>query len=265
MSHPIRYPVELFKNSYNLRDNFTAELIMSTSPLVDIKMHHIVSYPTLAEDFVADGVSRVLVFSAGHGFSVGEDVVLREDTHFMEATVQVVDGNNITIDTPPLFNYTTAASIERATTNMAVDGSVTPVVFQVNPPLGVKFHITRVIFFIQDSTAVAMDDGKFGNIAALTNGCVLRRYDGLETSFNVFNYKSNGDLKQRNYDGDYSDKAPAGSYSFTSRRSFSGQDKNGAAIMLDGDKDESLQVLIQDDLTALDIVSVIAQGHISEH
>ena len=66
------------------------------------------------------------------------------------------------------------------------------------------------------------------------------------------------------YDVVYSDKAPAGYFGLNFRRTFGGQNKNGVVIRLCADDSDTLQVIIQDDLTDLDDFSVIAQGHIVE-
>lgn len=48
------------------------------------------------------------------------------------------------------------------------------------------------------------------------------------------------------------------------RRSFGGQDKNGVVIRVDGDLGESLELLIQDDLTGLETFRIVVQGHVVE-
>ncbi len=113
--------------------------------------------------------------------------------------------------------------------NLAVDGSSTPIIANLSPRgLSTNWDITRVVFFISDATD--MDSGKFGGMPALTNGIVLRKMN--EVFKNIFNAKTNGDFRLRNYDLFFDDKAPAGLYSVSSKRTFNGDDKNGVTIGL---------------------------------
>ena len=94
-----------------------------------------------------------------------------------------------------------------------------------------------------------MDSGKFGGLPELNRGFTLRKADG---DFNNFwTARSNGDFSDIAFDVAYSDKAPAGQFGFSMRKTWAGQSKSGVAIRLDSNEDESLQGLVQDDLTGL--------------
>jgi len=77
---------------------------------------------------------------------------------------------------------------------------------------------------------------------------------------NLWNVKSNGQIRLLCFDGNYSDKAPAGSYGFNFRNTYAGPSKHGVTIrLMDG---ETLEILIQDSLTGLESFKMMAQGHI---
>jgi len=104
-----------------------------------------------------------------------------------------------------------------------------------------------------------MDDSKFGDIAGgLTNGVLLRQNNGEIN--NIWNVKTNGEFGLLAYDTAYTDKAPAGSEGFRFRNTYAGQSKHGVTLRLQ--PGETLEILIQDDLSGLEVFNVMAQGHI---
>jgi hypothetical protein len=110
--------------------------------------------------------------------------------------------------------------------------------------------------WITDDTA--MDDGKFGGIGALPNGIVLRVNNGVIQ--NLWNVKTNGELGLLCYDSAYADRAPSGQFGFRFRNTYAGQAKHGVVIRLD--QNDTLEVLIQDNLSALLDFRMMAQGHV---
>ena len=107
-----------------------------------------------------------------------------------------------------------------------------------------------------------MDDGKFGDLTKLTNGLVFRICNSFQKT--IFCFKTNGEMKQFAYDGAYvpSTLGPSGSESFASRITFNGDDKHGVSLRISGD--DVLQIIVQDDLSALDSVVVSAMGNETE-
>lgn len=171
---------------------------------------------------------------------------------------------NISLDTPLDYPYTTVGGCSIREHNLAVDGSVNKRYFSVSPfglDDGVEWDVVRLMFYIADDSV--MDDGLFGGGAALTNGLVVRKKDGIYK--NLFNIKSNGEFAQRAYDLRYSEQAkpPSGTlYTAVTRRTFGGQNKNGIVIRLGADNNDELQAIIQDDLTGIEDIHVIVQGHV---
>jgi len=169
-------------------------------------------------------------------------------------------GQVVTLDTPIDKKFTTALSaVITATDELAVNGSVTTEIFQIGPvgvPRDLEVDITRITGYIQSGSA--MDDALFGNLAALTNGVVLRVNN--EVIDNVWNIKSNGDIGLLCFDAAYTDKAPAGSFGYRFRNTYAGPSKHGVTLRLMGG--EMLEVLIQDNLSGLESFRMMAQGHV---
>lgn len=214
----------------------------------------------LAADTIID--DKQITLTAGHGAVVGNSVCFREGKSFTQEIITAVNVNLITLDSPLDKVYTTAADICIGNVNMAVNGSVTPVIFKIGPlPAGEdKWDLTRILGNITDDSV--MDDSKFGGISALTNGIFFRRNNGVYK--NLFNVKTNGELSLRMYDTKYSDKAPAGTYGFSFRRTWAGQSKSGVTIRLDSADSDVFECVVQDDLTGLTTFKVAVQGHVVE-
>jgi len=206
--------------------------------------------PTLLE-------GRTITVASVAGVVAGDCIDILENGHAFQAVVQSIATLTVTFNCPTDRIFTTGATVMFGKWNMNVNGSVTHQIYKVRPPAGVQWDINRVIIGMADDTA--MDDGKFGGIASLTNGLVFRTKDG--TYKNLFVVSDNGGFRERSFDVLYADKAPAGTYGFGCRKSFNGQDKHGVALRLDGNTGDELQVIIQDDLTGLIKLAVVAQGH----
>jgi len=190
---------------------------------------------------------------------VGDYIVIKYGLRAYQAQVLSINVNELTMDTPIDCSCSLDAIIESRTINLAVDGSVSPVVADFAPPPGAVVDINVIGFFMLDEDD--MDDGTFGGIPELTKGVVLRKRLDSSGYITIFNAKTNGDLSKRAV-MNYTDKAPAGQYGLRASKYMNGQGGNGVAIRLDGGKDESLQLIIQDDLTGLISFTAVARGHI---
>jgi hypothetical protein len=174
---------------------------------------------------------------------------------FLLFEVLGVAGDLITIDRPIDHAFPAGTTLGRiVTTNLNVDGSITPQAFSVragqNPSDFVRFLITMT----DDS---AMDDSRFGGLPALTRGLVFRIVNGFQRT--IFCFKTNQDIKQFCYDVNYSSRAPSGYFGFSSRITFGGQSKHGVVLRLGAG--DVLQWVVQDDLTGLDTLKIAAEGH----
>jgi hypothetical protein len=208
----------------------------------------------------ADPEDLTLTLTATTGFTDGKSaaVFAEVDDFYIGKQIGAPAGSVISLDTPVDIVLPNGSAIAAVTTNMAVDGSVTTQIFQIGPTgpgSTAVTEVTRIMGHILDSTA--MDDGKFGGMTALTNGVVFRKNDGVIS--NYWNVKTNADLALLCYNFQYSDKAPGGQFGANFRNTYAGQGAHGVVLeLLPG---EYLEILIQDDLTALDEFTMMAQGH----
>lgn len=228
-----------------------------TTELVDVFFCRLLNNVTLSWNAVLD--TNTASFNAWHWFVIGDMACFKQLSHFFQAQVIAVNTNTITFDRPFDYAFTTSALVQRTTKELNVDWSTTPQIYKISPVwLNVKFDITKLIFHIEDDTA--MDSGKFWGITALTKGVVLRKKDGVYKS--IFNAKTNGDFAHHCQEVQYDDKAPSGQYWFRAIKQIWGQDNHGVVIRLDPALNDELQVIIQDNLTTITEFHCIALGHV---
>lgn len=189
--------------------------------------------------------------------SVWDCINISENWRTFQAIIQTINTLTVTFNCPADQAFTTNAVVCTGKWNMNVNGSVTPSIFRIKPPLGVQRDINRIIIGITDD--VAMDDWKFWGIASLTNGVVFRIKDWYYK--NLFVVSDNGWLRERSFDVAYADKAPAWTYWFGCRKTFNWQDKSWVTLRLNWDTGDELQIIIQDNLTGLTKFACVAQWH----
>jgi len=213
---------------------------------------------TLDGDVAIDDYTFDLV--AAHGVIVGDTIEFYEGTRFFQAGVITVATDTITLDVPFDFAFTAAgATGKKGSHEMAVNGSVTPVIFRVTSKYlqaGSRWDITTFAIAITDQTA--MDDAKFGGISALARGVLFRVKDGIYK--NLFVAKTNGDIFLGFDMAEYSLKAPAGFFGITAQKNIGGQSNLGVVVRLTAETSDEMQIIIQDDLTDLDHVHVFIAG-----
>jgi hypothetical protein len=228
--------------------------------LIDSYFLQSVSNFTISADITASTLTTLeydFEATAGHGLAGGNEIILLDTSadRAFYATVMNVATNTITLDRPIDYAFAASTTLGRiATSQMAVDGSSTEQIFTVRAGT-VPFDITRVI--IQMVHSAAGDDGKFGGITAISRGLVMRSIDGVQNT--IFNFKTNGDIRNFCFDLTYSDKAAGGENGTGARITFGGQSKHGVTIRLSGT--DSLQWVVQDNLTGLTSLRIVAQGH----
>jgi len=234
-----------------------------TSRSIDFFFGRLDNLTTLSAQ--ADPEDLTLTLTSTTGFTDGKTAGVFSssdpDGFYLGHQLGAPAGSVITVDTPVDITLPAGSAVSAVTTNMAVDGSSTTQVFQIGPvgPSSTSIvDITRIMGHFLDSTA--MDDGKFGGITALTNGCVLRKNNGVIQ--NLWNVKTNADLALICYNFNYNDKAPGGQFGANFRNTYGGQTAHGVVLeLLPG---EYLELLVQDDLTGLDEFTMMAQGHFKD-
>lgn len=230
-----------------------------TTPLIIAKMSKEVAATTLATLGAIDDYSFDVVDATG--FIVGQylSIFSIPDNRFYLANVLTTVSETITVDSPLDFEFPIGSFVTVGNTNMNVDGSVTPQIYglrNTEESIGSAFDITRIIF--KCLTNGAVDLAKFGDLTALTRGIVLRKKDG--TYRNVFNVKTNGELKGIMFDFDSETTVGQGQDGFTGRLTFAGQNKMGVALRLEPGED--IQLLVQDPLGGLVLFEITAEGHV---
>lgn len=197
----------------------------------------------------------------GHGAVVGDVIESRTAENFVQAEIIAVSVNTITVATPWSRTFPIGVVIGLGSPLLNVLGSQgTPVIFSVDPSAVQNIDLTRVILNFIDN--MAMDFTTFGSLAELGTGCTLRYKSQDGTFINLFNWRSNGELIERSFDHNFQSKVGGGSFGFIARSTWAGQSKRGVTLRVDGARGEELQIVVQDDLTALNKFRVIAQGHI---
>jgi hypothetical protein len=217
---------------------------------------------TIAVDTGVSGVSNLLytvIANPGHGLVDGSEILLIDtaetDQRALFAEVIDVVGDTITIDRPIDHNFLAASTLGRKVlTNMNVDGSVTPQIFSLRAGV-IPNDITRLIVSMTDASS--MDSSKFGGLPKLERGLVLRLINGSQVT--IFNFKTNGEIQRMCYDVSYESRAPAGEFGLSARITFAGQNKHGVALRIQDE--DVLQWVVQDDLTGLLTLRMVAQGH----
>ncbi len=210
---------------------------------------------------------RIIVVDDATGIVVGSYIILFDpvSVRFSTFFATAVNGVNITLDSPIDFEYPIGTFVDVAIVDMSVDGSVTPQVFGLRgvgapPGIELSFDVTRIILTCIADSPVSLS--LFANIAALTNGLLLRARNGRFK--NVFNVKDNREIKGLMFDFDPSVATnPAqGEDGFVGRLTFGGQNKIGVVIRLPIGED--LEAWVQDNLLGITSFRIRAEGHIVE-
>lgn len=234
------------------------------TPVVELYISQFIQFVTIEVDTAVG--DKVMTISSATPPVVGNLICLKEGVNFYQGIIiaSVANSTNwdITLDSQLDFAFTVVGGCTERNINMAVDGSATPVEFVLSPSnltAGTTWDITRIIGIILDSQA--MDDGLFGALPKLTNGVLLRIENGVTN--NLMNWKTNGEIRLRCFDALYDDKAPAGQYGFSFRKTYAGPSKVGVTLRID--VTGVIKIIIQDNLTGLDQFYIMAQGHVVEY
>lgn len=214
---------------------------------------------TLAANASA-GATQVIVASAV-GFAIGNHVEISSATE-QEIVLPVITniaGTTITLNQPLDNAYLIGDAFELATVDMNVTGTLgAPISYTVAPEAGDIWHIVRLN--IEMTHTSAGDNGLFGDLAALTNGVVVRVYKGgLGLYRTVTNWRTNSDMVTDFYNVTYAARSGGGG-AFGTNGQFSILN-SGSIIVLNGDDGDLMEILIQDDLSGLNSYVIKAQGH----
>lgn len=210
--------------------------------------------------------SRVITVLDDTIFAVGDELQLTTAAGtFRESTFPVITAIDLvthvlTLDRPLDSAWSIGDTVEIIFENMAVTGSLySPVSYKMYPIPGTIMHVESFVLNITMSSTG--DDSIFGNLTELTNGAILRAYNGAQGLYGTFtNWKTNGDIRMDMATIEYHDKAGGGLHSVAGDGRIS--ERTGAIPELIADNGDYLEILIQDDLVALATFRLKAQGHI---
>jgi len=252
--------LELFEHVLEQGDTLKVRNQDQTTQLFQyFLMRHLDENIKLASPVNIDDNTITLV--AGHSFSAGEWVVIWENNYFEQVQVDDVNGNVITISIPVANPFTVNAKVVRGTTNMAIDAS-TEVDFLFKPlDCNIPIDIEGVVISIQSGNDVP-DDGKFGGIAALTNGMYFRQMNGERV--NLGWYKTNSDFKLRGGAVSYDQKAPGGTYGTNVILSI--KDSYGVVIRICDKPSDHILCKLRDNMASLSgmFISIMGQFTLEE-
>lgn len=231
-----------------------------TSPIFDI---YFGLFGTDSTVTVATAVDDYTVTVAnGANFTIGDWIGLIYLGFIFNSEIVNIAGNVITVSDPITAIFPVGALARPVSIHMNVDGSVTKQYFQLRKPGELTVFpfivdVTQIMIQMITNTATELSD--FGDIAGgVLNGIVLRRLNGFYQNF--WNAKKNSDIAIVTNDFvTYSALNPAGTYGLAARYEMAGQSKHGAVIRLE--PGDTLEVIVQDDLTDLIEFRMMAQGH----
>jgi len=229
------------------------------SPALDLYFSQFISDLTLQENVTVGDYDINL--TTGHGVVAGNQIEFIDNVNGRGFLVEAVtSGVNIVTVDRPIPNNVSYLNGEgsSSTRELNVDGSGTPQIFTISPPLDVEIDITRVMFQMITDSAPSFDT--FGDLTGLTNGIILRIVNGRIN--NLWNVKTNGEMVNLMYDVSfYSATNPGqGVYGLGGRLTYGGQNKHGVTLRIA--QGESIQVIVQDDLTDLVSFEMIGAGHV---
>lgn len=227
--------------------------------IVDRYFHqHTTPSTTLSVASLAGATSITVTSSAG--FAVNDFLHINTTAEeLVHPRITAIAGNVLTLNKPLDYAHAIGSTVDKAILNMNVIGSLaSPRSFKVFPEAGKIWHLMRITISMAHGTAG--DFGLFGGIAALTNGLVFRRYDGTSGLFTTFTvWRDNDDINADMGDLHFVTRSGGGG---TFGTAATGNFKDlGAIAYLDGTAGDYLELLIQDDISALNSIRVKAQGH----
>jgi len=214
---------------------------------------------TIAVDTVVGNYTVELTDSTG--FIANSLIKIEEEfdetptTFYAEVITNVA--NVLTLDRPLDRAFTTNALVNRENFLLNVNGSVTPVAFAYKNSFEKSVNVTRILFNMVTTNPATFNG--FGDIAApgLVNGIEFRKKNADGTFTNYFNAKTNNRLQLLMFDVDFFDGGnPQAVNGLSGRLTF---EKLSSPIILN--KDEELQILVQDNLSSLVTFEVVAEGN----
>lgn len=232
------------------------------SEIVGGRFSKVKNTSTLTSDTAVNDIQ--INISDATAFIAGDRVRINQDKHTYLGKVLSKSNNTLQLDSPLDHVFpsgTVVSEIEENLVNSIAGTRAAPDVFEFNAPAGVEFDITEIDILIE-GTSTKPDTSKFGSVAGLTNGMVLRICNA--ETLNITNVKTNLDM-ERFGKVEFSDKGAGGNYllkaTYDLRAIFGVVFRIGSQTI--GDKNPiHLELLVQDSLAGNTSINVVAKGHV---
>ena len=157
-----------------------------------------------------------------------------------------------------LGDYLSVFAKSGASPDANVNGSITAVEFDVEPPSGETWLIYRVVITVGDNNNLIAEN--YGGVATLANGVRVIGMQGSDEVLDLlegFPVQRNVDWDERCYDSNISSYGAGDNY-INWRWTFA---KAGEPLELRSSHNEKIRVIIQDDLTGLTLHRFCFQGY----
>ena len=234
------------------------------SRIINKYMHqHTAIVTTLTAAVNPDGSQYQIEVADATGFAVNDYLHINttsiETTHPTIIAISNATGpSTFTLDRRLDIGHAIGDEIRKTIVDMSlqVGTLAVPQEYWVGPEPGEVWHLTRFLFEMTHPTSG--DLGKYGGIAALTNGTVLRaKISGQYGTFT--NWKRNADMKTDMFNIEFDVRSGGqGDFGTSGRGTIT---ESGAVIVLRGDSGDRVEIYNQDDITLLDSFTMKFQGH----
>ena len=161
-------------------------------------------------------------------------------------------------DTLSVYPHITAYLENNGTSNAIGDYLSSPVIFSIQPPPNTQYLISRLIIYVKDTGA--FDSGFYGNGIQLSNGITLRTKNDSQV---ITDYTAGMPVKinpdwRRLCDDSKMDDFGTGANVITASCTFT---KYGYPILLNGNENERLEIVLYDDFSGLDEHLFLVNGY----
>ena len=213
---------------------------------------------TLSVATTGGGTEYQITLNDATGFSANDYIKIGTSERTFAKIISIAT-NTLTLDRRIDYANAIGTTVTKVIIDMSSQsGSMaSPQTYEIAPESGEVWHITKLLFSMTYGSAG--DLGLFGNITALTNGVVFRcKVSGQYSTFSL--WRDNSDIKEDMFDLEFYSRSGAGA---THGNTGQGKFKEaGAVVRLDGTQGDKIEVVIQDDITALSSFGMKLQGHI---
>jgi len=217
--------------------------------------------PTTLTANATAGTNSITVASTA-GISIGSTLKIYNAAQtlyeYKFPKVLNIVGLVLTLDHPLDNSFSSGDIVCPTSTAMNVVGTLaSPITFKLIPTDSNLYHITKLVVTMTDATAG--DLGTLGGMAAVTNGIVFRvRRNSKFLTLGV--WKANSDLANGLFTVQFDARSGGGgAYGVVATLDLV---LTRSVLALDGTLGDRLEILIQDNMTGLISMAVLAQGHI---